>query len=230
MSNDHPGLRDDRGYRVELGQPRGATGAPVSPPIDYQTLDIRRLTIALDSAQDKVKLDVGGAWIWCIDTQGTDASVDVYFNSASGDPMTFQRGQLLAGKRFHTLYVSNTAQAGASVTFHISLDPHLLIQNSVSIAGLTQLVRAGTFAHNVVSVGVAATAIVAADANRYRAWIQSAQTNTDLIYVGNTAGVTTANAGMVLAPGEGEWFEGSDAVYAISGTASQSVRYFTEAA
>lgn len=222
--------RDEMGHRFELGQPRGAHGSPVAPPIGIHPVDIRRFVIDLASARSKEKFDCGGAWIWAIDSDGTDAALDIHFNQPIGDPMTFQRGQLLAGKRFDTLYLTNAAQAGATLTLHISLDASLIVQNSVSVAGLTQIVRAGTHAHAAVAVGVAAVAVLAANSNRYRAWIQAAFTNTDLIHVGSSNAVTTANSGRILSPGDGDWFSGTDALWAISGTASQEVRYFSEAA
>ncbi len=82
-----------------------------------------------------------------------------------------------------------------------------------------------TWVVGVVPVGTAAVQIVAANANRAR--LRIANLGGALVLVGDAATVTTGNGYPIPAGGERE-FSHQEAVFAISGTAGQDVRFSEE--
>lgn len=144
----------------------------------------------------------------------------------AGGRMLAEAGAVVAGfgmKVEDFNYISITSATAQTVyiavsEFQIDYVPTSLIVSFVQASGITDAAP--------VSVGVAATALVAADANRKGVRFYNAGTAT--VYIGSSA-VTTANGAIRLDPGA-VWVE-TDAApaawYGISGTAAQSVRVQT---
>lgn len=114
----------------------------------------------------------------------------------------------------------------ASMTVANVPDVHVTNVPDVHITNVPQMTvqQAATITDKVpVSIGVAATAIVAADATRKGLRLTNAGSFD--IYIGG-AGVTTANGAIKIQPGQ-TWIEDQASVaawYGISGTAGQSLR------
>lgn len=119
-----------------------------------------------------------------------------------------------------------SAQAGIKAYLYVARGPEPLEITSPPARQLVTSAIAAGFTHNTVSVGVAATLIVAASGTRQSLILQNLGAAD--VYIGGSA-VTTAN-GLKLASGASLTIDGTTAaVYGISGTAGQDVRYLQEA-
>lgn len=108
----------------------------------------------------------------------------------------------------------------ADVTYGLDVDV-------TRVAGtVTTVERGSVIAHGSASVTTTAAQVLALAATRRSATIQNL--GTDYIYLGATG--ITANNGLRLAPGQTVVIDKSPtaAIFAIAGTGTQTVSYFTE--
>lgn len=105
----------------------------------------------------------------------------------------------------------------------LTTDIGAMLTALTGILGVKQ--QATVVVYGNVSVGVTATLIVAANANRLGATIHD--NGSVPIYVGSDSSVTTAN-GIPIPSGESKYFNVTTDLYGISGTAAQDVRYLSE--
>jgi len=97
---------------------------------------------------------------------------------------------------------------------------------TVSTSGLSVIERGSVIAHGSASVTTSAAQVLALATGRRSATIQNL--GTDYIYLGATG--ITANNGLRLAPGQTVVIDKSPtaAIFAVAGTGTQTVSYFTE--
>lgn len=215
-------MPDEHGRPLEIGLPRNPLGEPKGPEIGAGTPLIRKRTLSLVTARDTpTRFDFAGRWLWARDSAGQNSNCEVFFNDPGGESVVFTRG-LKVNYPFHRVYIVNTAQAAASLTFHMSMQPMDIENSSPQVTSTLTVPQ--TPAQAVVAVGVAAVIISAAAlGTKRRIKVQAARANTDLIYLGGST-VTTANGYGELGPGDSDEIELEGALYAISGTAAQAVR------
>jgi hypothetical protein len=178
--------------------------------------------IALDAARDGAKMGIGGSFIWAYKASDTRAEVDIQFNNEVSDKMTFQVGSAIGGFRFAELFVSNDAQAGKWVDFWvidqaegINLLNPANVFTSVSLANQSTL---ASVADVTVTAAAAAAVVLAANADRKSALIQSQATNTQDVRLGDSN--TGAARGLILAPGDTMQVDVTDDIYAYTAAGS----------
>ena len=172
----------------EIGMPRDDEAYQQGgPEIGYRNSLIRKVTLDLSVARTTQKLDLAGNWLWAIDTVGLDSNVDVFFNEPIGQPVNFRRGQILQGYPFHRLYITNTAQASGTLTFHSSMQM-FGIQNALTRASQVMERPPDLFSTAQVTIGAALTLIALANPLRRRILIKAHAANTEPVFVTNILG------------------------------------------
>jgi hypothetical protein len=82
----------------------------------YRPRLYEKLTIDLSTARSKEKYDITGTYIIA---QTIDGELEIRFNEQDADPVTVNGDNRIFNVDFDTLYITNTAQSGKSVTFLI---------------------------------------------------------------------------------------------------------------
>ena len=82
----------------------------------YRPRLYEKLTIDLSEARSKEKYDVTGSYIVA---QSIDGTLEIRFNEQDNDAVTINTDNRVYSIDFDSLYVTNTAQSGKSVTFII---------------------------------------------------------------------------------------------------------------
>lgn len=174
--------------------------------------------IDLDSARSAKKMGIGGAFIWAYRASDTSAEVSIQFNNEMSDKMVFQVGSAIGGFKFAEVFVTHEAQAGKWVDFWVidqAAGINLLnpanVFTSVSLAKQPTL---ETVADVTVTAAAAAAVVLAANADRKSALIQSPATNTQDIRLGDSD--TGAARGLILAPGDTMQVDVTDNIYAYT--------------
>lgn len=184
--------------------------------------------IPLSVAGEQVIDQEGDFWCFlsALDASG-QASLDAKLQVAFGrttDDFAFAFPNSDAEGYFDKVRVKWAAQAGLTAYLYISRSPILKLRTPPAKQLVTSAI-ATTFAHGAVTVGTAAVLIRAANSNRQSLIVQNLGTVD--IFVGGV-GVTTGNGLRVQAGQASTLDKSTAAVYGISGTAGQDVRYFEE--
>ena len=74
------------------------------------------VTLALDTARDDERLEIGGSFLWAVNASSIDATVSVRFQDEFYGLVPFRRGTSVRGVRFSRLYITHAAQAGETIT------------------------------------------------------------------------------------------------------------------
>lgn len=211
----------------EIGMPRDDEAYQQgAPEFGSRNAVIRRLTVPLSAAQSDVKYEFSGSWLWAATTVGLNANCDIKFNEQIGQPINFRKGQVLAGYPFQRIFVSNIAQAGASITFHTS-QQMIDIRNAITDVTQFQEAPFDLFATGQVVVGAALTLIALANPLRKRLVIKALNANTAPVYITNILGGLAS--GFELGPGqEVETRQINLDIYGIRGGVAQTVCYLEE--
>ncbi len=185
--------------------------------------------IALDNARAGEQILAQGRFVKIVDASSATVAVQVAITESFEDRYETlkKNGSIYEGSGFKKIYLKNDAQAGAWVRLIVSDGPEdYNVENPSatqvdSIAEPVKTKGGANRTHTAVTVGVAAVQLLAANPNR-TGW-KITNGGTVPIYLGNSAGVTTADGDLVAA-GAATGFDDGDALWAISGTAGQDVR------
>lgn len=93
------------------------------PQLDARTYDIRLITIDLASARTDEELSLKGNFVWAANATTLNSRIDIRFNNQAGDVLPLLRGVSIGGVPFTRLYISNTAQAGETITLFSAVEP-----------------------------------------------------------------------------------------------------------
>lgn len=199
----------------------------MSPPqFGLDSPDMKSITIPLDNARTLHKFNIGGNVLWAARASSIGATVDVRFNDQRNDDIEFTRGFAIMGSKFSCIYVTNTAQAGESITLIYSVEQYeqlRFLNPDISYTEI-ELVKATTLDSSAdIALGAAAqTLIMAANANRRSIIVKNLAANLATIRVGDVG--AAAAEGHELAPGESIQLDVTAAVYAWNpGAVAQSV-------
>lgn len=185
-----------------------------------QTVQI--VTIDLSTAQTLKELKMTGNTVWALDATSNAAALTVRFNEQSGQGVTFKKGMFLKGINFDRVFVTNTAQSGATITLLVAVegDQLIAIENAAETLSSVNLVKASS-ADSVADVSITATSTVlvaAAASTRHELLITNLAANTQTMRIGDSgAGATN---GIPLAPGQTLILSTSAAIYAYNPGAS----------
>lgn len=167
---------------------------------------IRTLTLDISVARDKEEIEIGGNFLWVSDATDNAANVNLAFTREAADQgILFKNGTRLSGLEFSRVFVTNSAQAGKTMTFVYAVEgvvTGLQIDNPAGDFSSVSLVRPTTIALPAdISVAINTTdSTIAANANRSRLWIEADINNADNLRVGPT-GLVTDTRGLLLTPG-----------------------------
>lgn len=220
-------MGDQPNYLREIGMPRDDEAYQQgAPEFGSRNASIIKRVVNLGTARDNEKLELAGMWLWAIHTTGLNANVDVRFNEQVGQPVNFRRGQVLAGYAFQRLFLTNTVQSGATITFHAS-QQMLDIRNAVTDVAQFQEVPPDLFTTGQVVLGAALTLISPASQFRRRLVVKAMAANTAPVYITNILG--GVGSGFELSPGqEVEIRSLMFDVYGIRGGVAQSICFMEE--
>lgn len=176
------------------------------PRFDAGAHAVRSITIDLTNARNGERIPIGGNFLWLASANLASAAITIAFsreNSSEGIP--FKQGTAIKGVRFSEILVTNTAQAGVIVTLiYITEASQALEVVNAGITIATVTLTKGltlTDAADVAMVAGARTAILAANANRRRAFITNLAAGAATLRIGNSATVAAAR-GIPVLPGE----------------------------
>jgi len=190
-------------------QPRSGQGSPA----------IKKIRVDLSTARDDAKMSASGSVLWAYRASSLAAQLDIKLNEQSNDDLTFQRGTLISGYKFSEFYMTNTAQAGEWIDLIVTtvgaygfdaLNPDV----SYAEIDLVKQTEIETTADVTVTAAAAAAVVLAADADRKEAIIQSLPSNTQNVRIGD--GDTGAARGLILKPGDSIVLTVTAAVYAYT--------------
>ena len=151
--------------------------------------------------------------------------VQVRVGHQEGDWIILGVGNAVTVRTARRLTVKWTAQTGLTARIFTSPDPAAFDVDADPPAQLAVGDLASSFTAANVTIGTSAGLVAAANGTRKSLTVYN--NGSAVIYLGGS-GVTTA-AGLPLAVGQGITFDGNTAaVYGISGSAGQDVRYFEE--
>jgi hypothetical protein len=206
----------------EVGQARNDRYERKGREIGADSLVVRSRVIDLSVARDNpVEISFAGVWLWAIDTDGVGASLNVFFNTPAGQPITFKRGLRLSGLAFQRLYITNTAQPGATMTFHASMQPLEVVNSSPEVVSTETI--SSLIGDSKVALGNGTPTLISAasDSKRRVKWIAD-EGNSNPIYIGGAT--ASANSYGPFYAEEGDELETTAAVYAFAAVAAQNVR------
>lgn len=138
---------------------------------------VGRFVLDLSTARDRVRIKIAGTFLWACDGSSSSASAQIAFKEDNADPgVTFRNGTQVSGAEYAEIYVTNTAQAGATLTLIYLVEERGDGAFRVSNPGAnnsTVLVQPNATLSTVadVAVAAAATSILAADTTRRAAYI-----------------------------------------------------------
>lgn len=204
-------------------------GKVIIPSVEERATELRAFTIDLSVARTEAPLvlNLSGNWLYCRQATPSTAQATIQFNTQRGDGIPFGLGFLVKGLPFTRLYLTNSAQAGATLTLFYSDDSRMEIINPSAEIQQVGVVKADTVVHGAQTVGVAAVSVIAANPLRQRVTLQADDGNAGIIWVGGS-GVTVANSIGFLQAGDSITLQNTTQIYAISDTAAQDLRYYEE--
>lgn len=193
---------------------------------------IETITIDLGTARDNALLEVAGLTIYAADATDASASLQVRHNELESGIQTIVKNYGIVFP-FYRLYLTNAAQVGKTITLTIGrASPFNVIDNRTTadtLLALQDIVdqlaggSTGTFSTDK-TVGTSAISLLAANADRKSALIQSDLANTGIIYIGFNSTVSSSKKVAAILPGGSYSVDDyAGALYAISGVAGQLV-------
>ncbi len=192
---------------------------------------IKVRTIALGTALDMKEINLGGSMLWCVDAFSLTTNIQIRFQNQEQDPITFRKGMMIRGIDFNQLFVSCTAQAGASITLMavVEDDKNINIENPAidfTVTNPTRPDHIHSAANLTIVAAAAAVAIFPADATRYDAVIQASPPNTQNLRIGDSA--VTGTEGHVLQPGETLILHTTGVIYCFTAAGADQVVHLLE--
>ncbi len=187
---------------------------------------LQTVTIDLSNARQQERLKITGTFIWAVKASQSGSNLTIQFNEQAGQGIEFSEGLSIGGQPFGQLFLTNTPQAGQSLTLVYGVETigGLRVTNPGEIVQTFQLQKATTWdAEQVVTVGIAAVQLAAAQADRREIIINSPVANAQKVYIGKANTVTAANGIELLGSGT-LVLSVTGAVWAIADLAGASVR------
>jgi hypothetical protein len=201
-------MAENTGYfnpEIENPQPSALPSFGQSSP------NIGKRIFDLTSARTDERVPIGASnFLWAVSSSDDSAELEVKFNSPTSSGITFKKGMMIRTSGFKNLYITNSAQAGVTLTFHYGLEgKDFEIINPASSASSTTI--SGTVTVDKVdATGLVSTAdntladatktsVLALNANRKEAIITNIHV-TSSIRVGDTD--ITATRGALLQAGQ----------------------------
>lgn len=206
--------------------PGGGTLLPHATPVEAPPaygVDPNRIlivTFPLDDARDIERYFTGACnFIWALEATSLTASISLRFQSQrQSSVVPFSQGQWIKGIRFDTLFLTNTAQAGASITFFMLREgPDSIDAFNPSAAAATVNLALPTVIDTVADVSLATAAttqILPALATRHNTQVSNLSGNPREIRIGDLN--TGAARGRELNPGETILIEGTEAIHGFN--------------
>jgi len=195
--------------------------APPEYGIDANAVKLKTIDLTLARGTPQ-RIEIAGSMIWAVSATSLSALMTIYIGDAmlSSDGLPVGQGFFLRGIRFSRLYITNTAQAGETITLVVVDEgpDNIQIENPMITAQLVTLTKATVLdtAADVVLVAAAAAAIVLpANANRREAIVCSLAANTQTIRIGDAN--TGAARGAEISPGQSITLETTEAIYGYTG-------------
>lgn len=175
-------------------------------------------TIDLSTARTNEKFGLGGSFIWAYKASSKDAAAEIRFNNERSDAIEFKEGMIFAGFSFGEAYVTNTAQAGAYISFVcLHEDREIRALNPAVHLAEVDISKSTTFtsvADTAIVAAAAAVSILAASATRREVIIRNLTASAGDARIGDAS--TAAAQGLELSPGESLVLTTTAAVYAYS--------------
>lgn len=194
------------------------------------------LYIDLSAAKDGYEISGAGNLLHAVDA--TDQLAELSFSVETPEPDSRARYKLKRGDRFFLpftkIYIYNDAQASKYIQLLRGTALPSMRVGYESDAGdaanndlLTALGNSAVFSTAQISVGTSATVIKAASATRKRITIKNPVGSGQVLYIGRSNGVTTAN-GHMLDAGDSITLGTEDAIWGIFPTSANNVSYLEE--
>lgn len=176
------------------------------PPFNSGANAIRTITIDLTNARDAVELKIGGNFLWLANSNNSAALATIAFSREQGsDGIPFRLGTAVKGVNFASVFITNTAQAGTTITLIYIVESHqsLEIVNAGTVVATVTISKSLTLTStaDVSLLAGVKTAILAANAARRSALITNLAAGAATIRVGDAANVA-AGRGIPVLPGE----------------------------
>lgn len=192
--------------------------------------------IDLANAQDGIEMSGAGNILHAIEATDNIAEISVSFETR--EPDIKARYKLKRGDRFFMpftrIYIYNDAQTGKYMKLLRGTALPSMRVGYESDAGdsanndlVTALGNGSVFSTSQISVGTSATVIKAASATRKRITIKNPVGSGQVLYIGRSNGVTTAN-GHMLDAGDSITLGTEDAIWGIFPTSANNVSYLEE--
>lgn len=154
----------------------GGVKTPEDPtgmsPLPYGLFDagLKVYTIYLDNARTEHEVKISGNVFWAYKASSLTAVCDLRFNNLQGDRVEISQGLFIAGHKFSSIFITNTAQSGEYIHILYTTDGSQVIRvfNADLSAGTVYTISPTTLTTTAdVTLGAAATnQIAAANANR----------------------------------------------------------------
>ena len=183
---------------------------PIPPPRDAarrfgeEAHQFFTVTLDLANARTEAELKITGTILWALSASDLDASVTVKFNTQAAEGIIFQRGLSIRGMRYDRLFVTNTVQAGKTLTLFYGREHAEGIQVDNALIGFQNIKidqpDTITSFTDVALVGLATTQILTAKSARREAIITNLAANVQTMRIADSN--AAAARGIPLAPGQ----------------------------
>jgi len=215
-------VKDRRYYPIDP-----VTGALPEFGIDANSL--KTITIDLTDARTMQQYEIGGNVLWAIASSSASATMQIRLNDQLRDPIPVSIGLFIKGVRFSRIFITNTAQAGESITILYCTEEfnNIVIENPSGAVATVNMSKSNTLqTADDVAVGAGATLVLAANANRRSALIGNLAGNTNTMRAGDSN--VTATRGAEVAPGESFVVDTTEAIYFCNGGGEKVSVVWTE--
>lgn len=145
---------------------------PAHSPLPYGLFDagLKVYTIYLDNARTEHEVKISGNVFWAYRASATSAKAFIRFNNLQGDKVEVTQGLFIAGHKYSSIFITNTAQSGAYIHILYTTDASQQIRvfNADQSAGEVNIITPDGY-ESIADVTLAAGAtnqIVAGDADR----------------------------------------------------------------
>lgn len=199
------------------------------PEFGIDANSLKTITFDLTDARNLQQYEIGGSVLWAIDSTNASATMQIRLNDQLRDPIPVSIGLFIKGVRFSRIFVSNTAQAGESITLLYCTEEfnNIAIENPSGAVATVNMSKSNTLQTAAdVAVGAGATLVLAANANRRAAMIGNLAGNTHTMRAGDAN--VTATRGAEVAPGESFVVETTEAIYFCNGGGDKVSVVWTE--
>ena len=135
------------------------------------------ITIDLSVPRNNARQKVTGDVLWAYEATDNTAVINVKFNEQLGEGINYRQGLVIAGGKFDDLYLTNTAQAGKSITllYGVQIAGNWFFQNFAQSFATVNIAVGATFTTvaDVACANAANTVLAVANANRKELIISS---------------------------------------------------------